>query len=149
MQSDLILTLIMVACLGIFAIIKRKQFAAETPKVRSPFKYILFLLRYNTDWGIIWMEKTGAFLRRWKSFKYVIYGIIFIAFVGMLSMLGLMGYSLYQHLTTEMPAQQMSNVALILPFKTSSNLYVPFFYWIISLMIIMSIHEFAHGILAS
>src|SRR3989344_1308087 len=39
-------------------------------------------------------------------------------------------------------------VVPVLPIKAEGVFYVPFFYWIISLFIIATIHEFSHGVVA-
>ncbi|MCX6707024.1 MAG: site-2 protease family protein, partial [Candidatus Woesearchaeota archaeon] len=70
---------------------------------------------------------------------------IIVGFMGM----GMMCYSLVENLVKVIliPATP-SAVALVLPFKVKGTFYVPFFYWIISVFLLVIVHEFSHGVIS-
>ena len=70
---------------------------------------------------------------------------IYLGFAGML----LISYELIKNIIKiiTMP-EAMPGVGLVLPIPMKGAFYVPFFYWIISIFVLATVHEFAHGIVA-
>jgi len=120
--------------LAVFLFIKRK-------KIQTQAKIILL---YRTKWGLQWMEKYSQKFRQ---------GIILIGYIGVgAGYIGLIFISytlvknLYDLLTT--PAT-VSGVSLVLPGVNIPGMGVlPFWYWILAILIIAIVHEFSHGIVA-
>ncbi len=103
---------------------------------------IFYAAMYRTKAGIQTMDKIAKKHGKWlqKATPW----IIGIGFLGMAIVTFDLARSLIQILTqTSTPT-----VGLVLPFKAKGIFYVPFFYWIISIFIILIIHEGAHGVMA-
>ena len=75
-------------------------------------------------------------------FDYIIIGV---GFLGMISISYLMVYNVYLIFTRP---EAVPGVGFVLPIKAKGVFFVPFFYWIISIVVIAVVHEFAHGLLA-
>ena len=134
---------IFIAFLAIFLIIKRKKV-----EIQGSFP-ILYMLLYKTTWGLdkmkSWSEKFP------KTFLYLGYYAIFVGVVGMIAMLGLMFWQLGFIIDNNLS----SGGGFVLPIQTESGMesavpvfYVPFWYWLIALAILATVHEFAHGVIA-
>jgi sterol desaturase/sphingolipid hydroxylase (fatty acid hydroxylase superfamily) len=134
---------IFVLFLSIFLIIKRKNLALQ-----GSFP-ILYILMYRTKLGLdkmkVWSEKYP------KTYLYLAYLCLFIGIVGMVFTLGFMIWQLSFIIDNELS----TGGGLVLPIKTEAGLdsavpvfYVPFWYWIIALFILATVHEFAHGVIA-
>lgn len=124
----------------IFSIIKWKKFQIEG---KFPFFYTAL---YKTKLGLKTMDWLA---NKWPRF-WIIFGKvgIFVGFVAMILMTVLILYSLSHMLTAKPTLEAMPAVGLVLPFKIKGTFYVPFTFWIVSLMVVASIHEFAHGIIS-
>lgn len=110
---------------------------------------IFYVLLYKTKLGLgrmkLWSKKHP------RVFLYLAYFCIFVGTVGMIGMFALMfwqlGFIIEQDIST--------GGGLVLPIQTEKGLdssfpvfYVPFWYWLIALFILVIVHEFAHGVIA-
>jgi len=77
-----------------------------------------------------------------QFFDYV---IIFFGFFGMAIIIATLSWSF---LGMIMKKEAATGVQLVLPIKGKGIFHIPFLYWIASIMIIVVVHEFAHGLLA-
>ena len=140
MDIQNILAIVFLAVLIIFLYIERKKL--ETQKILFP---IFYFILYKTKLGIKYMDSLA---KKWpRAINVLSYlGIIF-GFIGM----ALISFELIRSLVTMFKhPQNAAAVALVLPFETSfkGTIAVPFFYWIISIFLIATVHEFSHGVVA-
>jgi len=121
--------------LGIIVYIHRKKFALESG----------FILLYRTDFGIRFInkiaDKYGEFL------KVVGYSAIGIGFAGMITICVLLLKGLYEMIFVPAAPPTLS---LVIPGVQipGSPIFIPFWYGIIALFIVVVFHEFGHGIIA-
>jgi len=140
MDIQLISAVLFVLFLALFIAAKRKKLQVQ--KILFP---LVYLVMYRTKIGIKLMG--GAAKKFSKPLKYAGYAGVFIGFLGMIFMAAsLVAGSYNLIINPEAPA----GVGVIQPFKEGvpGTVYVPFFYFIISLFVIAIVHEFSHGILA-
>lgn len=116
---------------------KRKKFFFYG---KPPFFYFGL---YKTKFGINLMNKTVKNYS--KILEKLVYLSIITCFLGMI----LVSYDLlktvYKIIFTNYSGV---SVGLVLPVKAKGIFYVPIIYWIISIVFLAIIHEFAHGIIA-
>lgn len=110
---------------------------------------ILYIFLYKTKLGL---DKMRNWSQKHKRFFKIVSNIsIFVAIFGFIAMtifmLWQLGY-IVSHGVTQ-------GGGLVLPLKTEKGLessvpifYVPFWYWIIALSVLIIVHEFAHGVIA-
>lgn len=103
----------------------------------------IFLL-YRTQRGIKTMSWLAKAKRFWRTVGYI---AVPIGYIGMILMLGLLVHSLWSIITV--PAAQ-PGVSVIVPGVKvpGSNIFLPFWYGIISLALLIIVHEGAHGVIA-
>lgn len=123
----------------IFCIAKRKRF-----KVEGKFPFFYFLL-YRTQIGISLMDKIAKrWPRFWGFFGWVSIVVGFFMMAVLLLSIFMLAYN-----TIFVPsAVPVEGFGLVLPFNIKGAIYIPFSYWIITLAIILIVHEFAHGVMA-
>ncbi len=124
----------LVGLLGLWMFFKRDKFVFQK-------WFIFYVALYPTKFGIKFMRSIAS---KYNRILYWI-GIIGIGFcyLGIL----LISEELIRGIYTLFTNPQMT-VGLVLPIKAKGVFYVPFLYWIISLIVVMVIHEGAHGIIA-
>ncbi len=103
---------------------------------------ILYLTMYRTTWGLKLMDMAA---RHKKVMRTVGFLAITLGFIGMIFISYVMVDSLINLFTKP---EAPPSVGPVLPFKAKGVFFVPFFYWIISLLIIAVVHEFSHGMIA-
>ncbi len=138
MSTELIALIIFVLLISVFLLIKRKN--VEFQKILYP---VFYFVLYKTKVGIKTMDKIAVKYKKIVGFASYV-GII-IGFIGMAAISFLLCWNLYKAIIN--PAA-MPAVGLVLPVQVKGTFYVPFFYWIISILVIATIHEFSHGIVA-
>jgi len=111
-------------------------------QTHGKFPFFYFCM-WKTKFGIRFMEHFSAKFR--KPLVILGYIGIFVGFFGMI----FLAFSLVQNLIDlfakpEAPA----GVGLVLPIEAKGVIFVPFFYWIISIFILALVHEFAHGVVS-
>ena len=137
MSIELIALIVFVLFLTFFLILKRKKI--EIQKILFPFLYFIL---YKTKIGLKLMDKLS---KKEKFVKVFNFASVFVGFLGMAAICFLLGQNLYKLIFFP---SAVSGVGLVLPIKVKGAFYVPFFYWIISILVIASIHEFCHGLVA-
>lgn len=127
----------------IFLLINKKKV-----EVQGPFPF-LYMILYKTRLGLDKMSKWSK--NHPKVFLNLARLSAFIGVVGIFISIVLMIYGIHFTLINNLG----SGGGLVLPIKTESGMdgtvpifYVPFFYWIIALFILVIVHEFAHGVIA-
>lgn len=129
-----------VVILGILVYVYREKLVIQ--KVLFPLLYIVML---RTKVGLPLMDKVAK--RFPRVLKWVGYIGVVLGFVGMVAICGVLLQNLYALLFVP---SSTSGVALIQPFAKGipGTFFVPFFYFIISIFVLILIHEFSHGVMA-
>lgn len=138
MDFQIIAAIVFFLLMGLFLIRRRDKIQVQ--KILFP---LLYFVLYRTKIGIEFMNSMAKKYRKIvRGFGYL--GIV-LGFLGMI----LICYSLIKniYLLFVMPTA-VPGVGLVIPFKVKGAFYVPFFYWIISIFIIATVHEFCHGVVA-
>lgn len=104
---------------------------------------ILYFALYKTKLGLKQMDSISK--KHPKLVDFVSKAGVYIGILGIFLIAWLCLKSLYDIFFV---AHAAAGVALVLPFKVKGGFYVPFFYWIISIFFIATIHEFCHGVVA-
>ena len=138
MDAQTIGMIVFFLLLGIFLFIKRKSITID--KIAFP---LIYMFMFRTKLGLKTMDKMAKKFN--KPLLYLGYFGIVIGFIGMVVIPVMLITNLYDVLFVPGAA---SGVTTVLPFEVKGAIFVPFFYYIICLIIIASIHEFAHGIVA-
>jgi membrane-associated protease RseP (regulator of RpoE activity) len=119
--------------LFIYLFRKRFQFQAK------------FIAMYRTKIGLKLMDKIGV--RHSELVKVIGYTGIGIGYVGMVVILGFIVLGIYQLLFVPSAPPVLAPVIPGVPIP-GSPILVPFWYGIISLFVVVTIHEFSHGVVA-
>lgn len=140
MDIQLVSAIVFVVVLALLIIIKRKKL--DIQKILFP---LLYIVMYRTKLGIRLMEKIAK--RFSKQLKYIGYFGIFIGFIGMAFIMVSLVLSSYDVI---MKPEAPPGVGIIQPFKEGipGTVFVPFFYFIISIFVLAVVHEFSHGVFA-
>ena len=134
---ETISALIFLVLLTLFVLFKKENMT--THKILYPF---IYLSMYRTKFGLKFMESASRYR---KTMTYLGYAAIIIGFIGMIFISYVLVSSLIPLLTKH---DAKPSIGPVLPIKAKGVFYIPFFYWIISILIIAIVHEFAHGVLA-
>ena len=121
--------------IALIVYINRKKFQVEGG--------VIFL--YKTKWGMKFIDKVAG---KYKEFiKIIGYSAIGIGFVGMIAICGVLIDGLYNLIFV--PAAP-ATLSLVIPGVQipGSAVFVPFWYGIIALFVVIVVHEFGHGIVA-
>ncbi len=121
--------------LAIVIYFNRKKFTIESG----------FILLYKTQFGIAFMDR---FAKKHKEFLKILgYVAIGIGFIGMLAISGLLIKGLYDLIFVPAAPPTLS---LVIPGVQipGSPVFIPFWYGIIALFVVIVFHEFGHGIIA-
>jgi len=129
--------------MALFLVYKRKH-------IKISGKYpSLYMVMYHTRLGLDKMKKWSKNYP--KFFTYLSYFSIFIGVVGIFASTIFMFYQLNFIVDKGLTA----GGGMVLPIKTEAGLnstvpvfYVPFWYWLIALFVLIIVHEFAHGVIA-
>jgi len=138
MNIELIIIIAFIILLTFFLFIKRRNITIQ--KIAFP---LLYFVLYKTKIGIKAMDNIAKSYSRFLD--YFIYLSIGVGFLGILTICALLLYNLYSLLFIP---EATPGVGLVLPIKAKGVFFVPFFYWIISILVIASVHEFCHGMIA-
>ncbi len=118
-------------------------FERKRIKVQKIFYPLLYFVMYRTKLGLALMDRWA---KRYRRLFLILGNIgIIVGFVGMLFIAVILVKNIYDVLTKPAAA---AGVALVLPFRVKGAVFVPFFYWIISIFFLAVIHEFSHGVIA-
>ncbi len=138
MSIESLASITFLVLLSLFLIKNREKLQVQ--KILWP---LLYFAMYKTKLGLKQMDsisKKHPKLVDFLSKAGVYIGTLGIFVIAWLLIKGLLDIFLA-------PAAAAS-VSLVLPFKVKGGFYVPFFYWIISIFFIATIHEFCHGVVA-
>jgi len=103
---------------------------------------IFYAAMYRTQAGINTMDRIA---QKYKGlFEKLTPWIIGLGFVGM----AFVTFDLVRSLIMILTNASAPTVGVVLPFKAKGVFYVPFFYWIISIFVILILHEGMHGVMA-
>ena len=137
---DLSLLVLFIILISIFLYVKRENLGKEGP-----------LVLYRTKWGVKLIDKIGKKYK--KTLDVLSYFCILLGYLLMASMIYLISYSLYIYLTTPIVSViRAPPVAPLIPYFPKlfgmSSIFPPFYfiYFLISILIVATMHEFAHGI---
>ncbi|MAG08414.1 hypothetical protein CMO89_03000 [Candidatus Woesearchaeota archaeon] len=140
MDIQSIFAVLFIIFLSLFILVKRKKMQFQ--KILTPFIYFAM---YKTKLGLKLMDSIAKKFS--KPLKYIGYLGIMVGFIG----IGFLGWSLVSniHNLLTLPSAP-AGVGIIQPFKAGvkGTVYVPFFYFIISIFVLAIVHEFSHGIMA-
>ncbi len=137
MNYELIALIAFVALVTIFLVVKRKKVEVE-----KLVPYVFYFVLYKTKVGLKLMDRISKREKLMKAFEWA---AIVAGFAGMGLISVLLVYNLYK---IAFVPSAISGVGLVLPIKAKGVFYVPFFYWIASILIVASVHEFSHGVIA-
>jgi membrane-associated protease RseP (regulator of RpoE activity) len=140
MEIQAFFALAFIILLGIVIYIERKKLILQ--KVLFPFLYIFM---YRTKIGLNAMDRLAKKFPR--LLKYAGYSFIVLGYAGMV----FISYKLVENLYLMYVSEKaVPGVGILQPFSQNlpGTIYVPFFYFIISLFVVVVIHEFSHGVLA-
>jgi len=106
------------------------------------FLKIFYFCMYRTKLGLTamerWARKHEALLTKAG------YLMIPVGFLGMIVMVE----EVIRGAVNLLASTETLTVGVVLPIQAKGVFYVPFFYWIIAILFIMVVHEFAHGLIA-
>ena len=136
MEIDTLALIAFLAFLGLFILASRKRLKTQS------FLKIFYFCMYRTKLGIKAMDCIAR--RHEKLLKRLGYLMIPACFLGMLVMIE----ELVRGLVLLLQKANTITVGVVLPIQAKGVFYVPFIYWIISVVFIMLVHEFSHGMLA-
>jgi len=129
--------------LSIFLFFNRKKL-----DIQGSFPF-LYMMLYKTSLGLDKMDKWSK--KHPKIFLYLAYYSIFIGIIGIFASIVMMVWGIDYSITNSLG----SGGGLVLPIQTESGMngaipvfYVPFWYWLIALFVLVVVHEFAHGVIA-
>jgi membrane-associated protease RseP (regulator of RpoE activity) len=129
-----ILALIVFAILIAFVVINRKKFAVEAK--------IFFI--YRSKLGLKVMKSLSRFKRTINIF----------AIIGVIAAVGTIAFMLYLlvpylELMISHPSTTPAGLQLVLPVSGVPGVFgVPIFYWLIAIIVVVALHEGAHGVVA-
>ncbi len=138
MNFDHIAFFVFIIIITIFLIFKRKKITVQ--KLLFPLFYFVL---YRTNFGLKWMDKVSSKHRNLiRLFGYVCIGFGFVGLIGisLLILTSMLKFFIAPKVTE-------TGMALVLPGMSIPGIgYLSFFYFIISILVLAIIHEFAHGV---
>jgi len=140
MDIQLIAAIVFIILMGVLILINRKKIVVQ--KVLFP---LLYFVMYRSKVGLKAMDNVAKKLPR--TIKYLGYAGIVFGFLGM----GLIIYALFDNVYKLLfTPTAVSGVGIVQPFSADipGTVFVPFFYFIISIFLLVIVHEFSHGVVA-
>lgn len=138
MSIETLASFLFLILLGLFLIVKRKEVAIQ--KILWP---VVYMAMYRTKLGLKQMDSLAK--KHPKLIDRLSKLGVYVGFAGMFAISYLLIKSVFD---TFLVPDAPQSVSLVVPFKAAGTVYIPFFYWIISIFIIAGIHEFSHGVVA-
>ena len=138
MNIQAIAALVFLTFMLLFVILNRKKIIVQ--KILFP---VIYFVMYKSQFGIQWMDRVAS--RFPRTLKLIgVLGVI-VGFLGMV----LITYELVSS-SAKLLIQKdaIPTVKPVLPFEAKGVFYVPFLYWILAILVIATVHEFAHGVMA-
>ena len=138
MNVEALSAILFVVILTLILYINRKKVLLQ--KILFPFLYLVIL---KTKLGLKFMDNAAKKFP--KSLKILANTAIGVGFLGMV----FISYTLITNVIKLITVPEAaSSMGMVLPIPVKGVFYVPFFYWIISIFILATIHEFSHGVVA-
>ncbi|MEM4500087.1 MAG: site-2 protease family protein [Candidatus Woesearchaeota archaeon] len=135
---DYLLLFVVLFVFFLFVVKERKRLHFESLVKIFNFP-IIYIALYRTKFGIELMKKiANKFRAFWKVLGFI---SIILGYVGLFFILIMLVFMSINAITTKVPSVQ-----LVLPVKAKGVFYVPPIVWLLSIFIIVIIHEGAHGI---
>lgn len=128
--------LVYVFCLSLFLLLFRKRLVVD----RSLQVFYTALIR--TRLGLGAMDKFAVKFS--KVLHRAGYVSIFLGFAGML----FVSFDVLRGVFGLFSSDSVAAVSVVLPFEAEGVFYVPFAYWFLSVIVVLFVHEFGHGIFA-
>ncbi|MBI4150005.1 site-2 protease family protein [Candidatus Woesearchaeota archaeon] len=140
MDVQSIAAIVFVLLLALLLYLNRQQL-----QIQKIFFPLLYVVMYRTKIGIPSMDTISK--RFPKTLKWLGYTGIVVGFIGMVAIAVSLLHNLYNLIFV--PAA-VSGVGIVQPFAKDipGTFFVPFFYFIISIFVLVIVHEFSHGVLA-
>ncbi len=135
MNFDTTATIIFLIIFTLLILIYRKKFKFYF------FQKIFYAGFLRTNFGLKIINKISKKLKK-PLIKFSPL-IIAVGFLGLIIVVINLVYELIKLFT----AGSAQSVGIVLPVEAKGVFYVPFFYWIISIMVVMIVHEAGHGIM--
>lgn len=139
-KIDIFGAVLFIMALTFFIIKKRDKIAVQ--KILFPLLYIIL---YRTNFGIKLMEKISTkYKEHVKLFGYCAIGLGFFGMIFMCINILIMFFRM-----VFMPKVAEPGISLVLPFTNIPGIgYLSFWHFIISILVLAVIHEFAHGVVS-
>lgn len=106
------------------------------------FWQVFYIALIRTRIGISLMSRFSRLFSR--LLLRLSYFSVFFGFVGMF----FVSFDILRGVYNILSKSSTMTVGLVLPFEVKGAFYVPFAYWLISVIFVMVVHEFAHGVFA-
>ena len=113
---------------------------------------LLYMLQYRTTWGLNLMDKWAH--KQPNLWRRVAYVSVVVGIIGTIFMVPFMVWQLFFIVDQGLD----SGGGLVLPINTGEEqdltnpsgiiFYVPFWYWLVVLLFVATVHEFGHGVIA-
>ena len=110
--------------------------------VITHFLYVFYLALVRTKFCLKSIDVFAA--KHTKILSILSYFSVFLGFLGM----AFISFDIVKGLYNILFASAAPTVGVVLPFEVKGAFYVPFAYWLISIILVMIVHEFSHGIFA-
>ncbi|MEK6874395.1 MAG: site-2 protease family protein [Nanoarchaeota archaeon] len=138
MSLDILLGVVLVAILGLWLVSHKEKVVVH--KFLFPLFYIV---QYRDKIGIDFMKYCARLRWLWRILGWV---MVIIGFVGMVLMFAQLVWSLLGAFRGEIT----ESVGIIQPFMNNipGTIFVPFLYFVLSIVVIAVVHEFLHGVMA-
>ena len=138
MNFDHVAFIIFILLITLFLIIKRKK--VQIQKLLFP---LFYLVLYRSNFGLNWMDKVSEKYR--NLVKMFGYSCIGLGFIGMIWVSVTILYSMIKFFIA--PKITEVGMVLVLPGTNIPGIgYLSFFHFIIAILLLALVHEFAHGI---
>ncbi len=138
MDYDIAVVIVFALLLTLFLWWQRKRI--DVQKIIFP---VLYFVLYKTKIGIKLMERMSQRFPRlihWISLAGIATGFLGMAFIV---------YAIASNTIMLFTRPEVSaGIQLVLPIKAKGIFFAPFDYWILGILLIASVHEFMHGVVA-
>lgn len=141
--ANLDVTMLVLFSIALGAFLYWEWRRGEKLEIQQLVPYVVYMIMYRTKWGL---ERMDAWAKRFKPWLRMLSPIIVAT--GLVGMVTMTVYMIVAFVRLFTVPSAIAPAQLVLPIKSHVTFYVPFFYWIIAIFLIATVHEFAHGVLA-
>ncbi len=136
MNFDTIATISFIVLFSLIILLFRKKFRFHS------FAKVFYIGMLRTNFGLKLINKIANKLK--KPLRKLSPFIIFIGFLGLIIVV----IDLVYELSKLFSGNLAQSVGIVLPIEAKGVFYVPFLYWLISIVVVIFVHEGGHGIMA-